>query len=269
MDETPRQLSARRATRFPRHRADRHARIRVPTLRNLQRVHGDGTPGRAAHDQGDGAPNQNRLGALPQRHRRRRGTPGLDALLPRLLEGLVEPVVVLVGDEVDPHRPLAEVRGSRDRAHRAFGRRSGRAAAGDPGRGVSRPARGGGPRRRPRHLPPPPRRRSRGRASARNGEALACARSWCGVETRRQIGDGLHGLSMAAETRTENRCSGAAPLFLPRAGSQLNIAIDGLVGLGGDRRLVGRGRRPPRALDGPRRPPPGAELQRPASGGSP
>ena len=49
------------------------------------------------------------------------GTPGsrmvfpafswaLNALLPRLLEGLVEPVVVLVGDEVDPHRPLAEVR---------------------------------------------------------------------------------------------------------------------------------------------------------------
>ncbi len=178
------------------------------------------------------------------------GTPGLDALLPRLLEGLVEPVVVLVGDEVDPHRPLAEVRGSRDRAHRAFGRRSGRAAAGDPGRGVSRPARGGGPRRRPRHLPPPPRRRSRGRASARNGEALACARSWCGVETRRQIGDGLHGLSMAAETRTENRCSGAAPLFLPRAGSQLNIAIDGLVGLGGGRRVGPRGRST--APDGPR-----------------
>ena len=37
----------------------RARRLRVPTLRKLQRVHGDGTLGRAAHDQGDGAQNQN------------------------------------------------------------------------------------------------------------------------------------------------------------------------------------------------------------------
>jgi len=45
-------------------------RLRVSALGNLQRVHGDRAVGRVAHDQGHGPANQDRLGALPPRHRR-------------------------------------------------------------------------------------------------------------------------------------------------------------------------------------------------------
>ena len=60
-------------------------RLRVPTPRKLQCVHGDRTLGRAAHDQGDRAQNQNRLSAFPQRDRRappsaERITPVMDNL---------------------------------------------------------------------------------------------------------------------------------------------------------------------------------------------
>ena len=60
MDETPRQLLSE--TREPVPAAPgRPAREDYEYRRcgKLQRVHGDGTLGRAAHDQGDGAQNQN------------------------------------------------------------------------------------------------------------------------------------------------------------------------------------------------------------------
>ena len=71
MDEKPRQLISERHEPVPAAQDSSGARrLRVPTPRKLQCVHGDRTLGQAAHEQGDRAQNQNRLSAFPQRDRR-------------------------------------------------------------------------------------------------------------------------------------------------------------------------------------------------------
>ena len=93
MDETPRQLI--RETREPVAAAPGRTgarRLRVPTPRKLQCVHGDRTPGRAAHDQGDGAQNKTDwahfLNDIAERH------PGAKR-------------ITLVMDNLNTHRPGA------------------------------------------------------------------------------------------------------------------------------------------------------------------